>query len=212
MANCYDSDSYEEDNNVILKLLFGKKYELKDLTFSKYEQKQLNKIIKILDFDCEKLEIKEIGENFIVFYDNKPLLLEIKPFCGSIKRRNHLIRKKNVKIMNQLASVKICEVATIHSKVCEKKNNVTFFVDPLSVLMECDQRLAMNQQHYFEDVIIDFEKIICENKLLDVCDYWVKTTRKSKMLFTALILFLGEKSEKNGIITGQLHNFSIMVL
>ena len=62
--------------------------------------------------------------------------------------------------MNQLASVKICEVATIHSKVREKKNNVTFFVDPLSVLMECDQRLAMNQQHYFEDVIIDFEKII----------------------------------------------------
>ena len=52
MANCYDSDSYEEDNNVILKLLFGKKYELEDLTFSKYEQKQLDKIIKILDFDC----------------------------------------------------------------------------------------------------------------------------------------------------------------
>ena len=87
MANCYDSDSYEEDNNVILKLLFRKKYELKDLTFSKYEQKRLNKIIKILDFDCEKLEIKEIGENFIVLYDNKPLLLEIKAFCGSVKRR-----------------------------------------------------------------------------------------------------------------------------
>ena len=87
MANCYDSDSYEEDNNVILKLLFRKKYELKDLTFSKYEQKRLNKIIKILDFDCEKLEIKEIGENFIVLYDNKPLLLEIKGFCISVKRR-----------------------------------------------------------------------------------------------------------------------------
>ena len=63
-----------------------KKYELKDLTFSKYEQKQLNKIIKILDFDCEKLEIKEIGENFIVLYDSKPLLLEIKAFCGCIER------------------------------------------------------------------------------------------------------------------------------
>ena len=108
-----------------------------------------------------------------------------------------MIRKKNFKIMDQLASVKICEVAKIHSKGCEKKNNVTFFVDPLSVLMECDQRLAMNQQ---------------TNKLLDVCDYRVKTARKGKTLFTALILFLGEKREKNGIITRQLHNFSIMVL
>ena len=30
MPNCYDSDSYEEDNNVMLKFLFGKKYELKE--------------------------------------------------------------------------------------------------------------------------------------------------------------------------------------
>ena len=41
--------------------------------------------------------------------------------------------------------------------------------------MECDEWLAMSQQHYFQDVITDFEKIIiCENKLLNVCDYWVK--------------------------------------
>ena len=30
MANCYDSDSYEEDNNVQLHLLFWKKHELKN--------------------------------------------------------------------------------------------------------------------------------------------------------------------------------------
>ena len=54
MANCYDLDSYEQDNNVMLKLLFGKKYELKDLTFSKYEQKELDDLINIFDVDSEK--------------------------------------------------------------------------------------------------------------------------------------------------------------
>ena len=41
--------------------------------------------------------------------------------------------------------------------------------------MECDEWLAISQQHYFEDVKTDLEKIIiCENKLLDVYDYSVK--------------------------------------
>ena len=45
----------------------------------------------------------------------------------------------------------------------------------MTVLIECDKFLAKNQQHYFEDVIIDFEKVvICENKQFEVCDYWVK--------------------------------------
>ena len=44
-----------------VKLLFGK-YELKNLTFSKYEQKQLDDVISILVFDNEKLEIKKIAE------------------------------------------------------------------------------------------------------------------------------------------------------
>ena len=111
------------------------------------------------------------------------MLLEIKAFCGISKRGKYFIRKRNVKIMNQLANIKMWEVfATINSKICEKRNNVTFFADPLTVLMECDEWLAMNQQHYFEDVIIVFEKIIiCKNKLLDVCDYWVKAkTVKTK--------------------------------
>ena len=30
----------------------------------------------------------------------------------------------------------------------------------MTVLIECDDCLAMNQQHYCEDVIIDFEKVI----------------------------------------------------
>ena len=119
--------------------------------------------------------MKEIGENVLVLYDNLQLLLEIKAFCGIIKKKKDLIRKKNVKIMNQLASIKKWGVfVTIHSKICEKKRQVTFLADAMAVSMECDERLAMNPQHYFEDVIIDFEKIMCENKLLDVCDYWVK--------------------------------------
>ena len=45
----------------------------------------------------------------------------------------------------------------------------------MTVLIECDKFLEKNQQHYFEDVIIDFEKVvICENKQFEVCDYWVK--------------------------------------
>ena len=119
--------------------------------------------------------MKEIGENVLVLYDNIQLLLEIEAFCRIVKRIKDLIRKKNVKIMNQLASVKKLGVfVTIHSKICEKKSQVTLLADPMTISMECDERLAMNPQHYTEDVIIDFEKIMQENKLLDVCDYWVK--------------------------------------
>ena len=60
-------------------------------------------------------------------------------------------------------------------KFVKRETMLPFFAYPLTVLMECDEWLAMNQQHYFEDVIIVFEKIIiCKNKALDVCDYWVK--------------------------------------
>ena len=56
-----------------------------------------------------------------------------------------------------------------------KKNLCYFYADPITVLMECDEWLAISQQHYFEDVKTDLEKIIiCENKLLDVYDYSVK--------------------------------------
>ena len=107
----------------------------------------------------------------------------MKAFCGIITKKKYLIRQKNVKIMSELTSVKIWEeFATIHSKICEKKSYVAFFADPMAVLMECDERLAMNEQYYFEDVIVDFEKIIiCENKLLDVFNYQVKAkTVKAK--------------------------------
>lgn len=86
MANCYDSDSYEEDNNVQLHLLFWKKYELKNWTFSKDEQKKFNNEVISLDFDKEKLEIKQIGKYFSILYDNKPLQLKIKIFCQIIKQ------------------------------------------------------------------------------------------------------------------------------
>ena len=122
MVNCYNSDNYGEDNNVMLKLLFGrKKYELKGLTFSKYEQKQPDDVINILDFDSEKLEIKEIVEKVLILYDNNLFLLGIQAFCRIAKRGKDLIKKISFKIMNQLASVKIWEVfATIHSKICSK--------------------------------------------------------------------------------------------
>ena len=52
-----------------------KKYELKNLTFSKYEKKDVGSVINILDFDSENVDIKEIGENVLILYDNTPLLL-----------------------------------------------------------------------------------------------------------------------------------------
>ena len=104
------------------------------------------------------MQIKKIRENFLISYD-KLFLLGIKAFCGTIKRGRDLIRKKKVKIMNQLFSVKIWEVlAPIHSKICKKRNYVTLYADPVTVLMEYDEQLAINPQHYLEDVIIDFEK------------------------------------------------------
>ena len=58
----------------------------------------------------------------IVKNSDKPLLLGIKAFYGIIKRGKDLMGKRNVKIMNQLASVKIFDVfARIHSKICEKE-------------------------------------------------------------------------------------------
>ena len=84
-----------------------KKYELKNLTFSKYEKKDLGSVINILDFDSENVDIKEIGENVLILYDNKPLLLKIIAFCGIIKRGKHFVRNRNVKVRNQLASIKI---------------------------------------------------------------------------------------------------------
>lgn len=61
----------------------------------------------------------------------------------------------------------------------------------MTVLIECDDCLAMNQQHYCEDVIIDFEKVvICENKQFEVCDYWVKAKIvRAKSYLPLLILF-----------------------
>ena len=121
------------------------------------------------------MEIKEIGKNYLILYDNKPFLLGIKAFAELLRGKD-LIRKGDVKIMNQLTSVKISEVfATIHSKICEKKSHVTSFADPMTVLNECDKSLAMNQQNYFQDVIIAFERIIiCKSKLPEICDYWIK--------------------------------------
>ena len=68
--------------------------------------------------------------------------------------------------MNQPSSIKIWGmVPEIHSKICSKRSYLTFLADPIIVLIECIERFHMNQQHYFEDVLIDFEKvIICENK------------------------------------------------
>ena len=78
--------------------------------------------------------------------------------------------------MNQLASIKIWEVySEIHSKTCSTRNNLTFFVDAMTLLTECNERLHITHQHFFGDVIIDFEKVmICENKQLKVSDYLVK--------------------------------------
>ena len=72
-----------------------------------YGSEQLDDVISILVSDNEKLEIKEIAEYLQFFYDNKPLLLQIKAFCGISKRGKYFIRKRNVKIMNQLANVKM---------------------------------------------------------------------------------------------------------
>ena len=127
MANCYSSDNYTEDNKVELNLLLEKKYGLKDLTFSKYEQKQLHSVTNILDFDREKLEIKAVGENSVGLYENNHLLLEIKAFCRLIIRGKDLVRKKKVKIINQLVSFKIWEVfAEIHSKIYRKRYYLNF--------------------------------------------------------------------------------------
>ena len=50
--------------------------------------------------------------------------------------------------MNQLVSIKMWEVfAEIHSKICIKRLKITFFADPMTVLMKCDESLALNQQH-----------------------------------------------------------------
>ena len=94
MVNCWDSYSYKEDNDQKLYLLFWKKYGLKDLTFSKYKQQQLQNAINILDFNSEKVELKEIGETFLSLFDNKPLVLKIKAFCGITRRGKNYIRKK----------------------------------------------------------------------------------------------------------------------
>ena len=58
------------------------------------KQQNLVKVINILDFSSENTEIKKIEENFLILYDNKPLLLKIKAFCGINKIGKHFIRKK----------------------------------------------------------------------------------------------------------------------
>lgn len=90
-----------------------KKYELKNLTFSKYNIQNFD--------DVEKNQYKTNGKRYLNLYDNKPLKLKIKAFCGIIKCYKSFRRNRNVKIVNGLASAKIYEVfSEIHCKISSK--------------------------------------------------------------------------------------------
>lgn len=76
--------------------------------------------------------------------------------------------------MNDVIIQKIWEIfSCLHKKSWMKRKNLSFFVNAMTVLLECDKRFSVKNLHYFEDFVIHFNKIaIVENDTLVVCDYY----------------------------------------
>ena len=83
MADCLDSDSYEEDLKInLVHNEFNDTASLKDLTFTGYDYDLNNqKIVSTLDFDRSNASIESTGgKNFKALFDNKPFFISIKTF------------------------------------------------------------------------------------------------------------------------------------
>lgn len=105
-------------------------YESKPLPFSIYPNQNINEnIINVLEFDSQKVSIFENETDLIILYDRKSFKLKIKAFCGMIKQSKEFIRNKNIKVMNELASMKLLGVFCYHTATSlslKKKNRSTF--------------------------------------------------------------------------------------
>ena len=89
MADCLDSDGYEEDLKITLvHNEFNDTASLTNLTVTGYYYDLNNqKIVPILDFDRSKASIERTDDKkFEVSFDNKPFFVGIIAFCALIKK------------------------------------------------------------------------------------------------------------------------------
>ena len=184
MADCYDSEDYENDPKVRFSDVHN--FKLKNLTFSKYdnEDEDEGEIINILDFDISNVSVEcNRKGDFKILYDNKPLKMKIISFCVLVKIGKDLKIKKYIKIKNRKNFwKKIWEVfLAIQEKVYEKLISLKFFAYSMKVLLECDEPLPMNTLNYFQDCIIYFEKVV--HLPTKNYDYFVKSTIIKSKIF-----------------------------
>ena len=89
MADCLDSDGYEEDLKITLvHNEFNDTASLTNLTVTGYYYDLNNqKIVPILDFDRSKASIERTDDKkFEVSFNNKPFFVGIIAFCALIKK------------------------------------------------------------------------------------------------------------------------------
>ena len=103
MADCYDSEDYENDPKIRF-VSDVHNFKLNNLTFSKYDNKDEDEgeIINILDFDISNVSVEcNRKGDFKILYDNKPLKMKIISFCVLVKIGKDLKIKKYIKIKNR---------------------------------------------------------------------------------------------------------------
>ena len=89
MADCLDSDGYEEDLKITLvHNEFNDTASLTNLTVTGYYYDLNNqKIVPILDFDRSKASIERTDDKkFEASFDNKPFFVCIIAFCALIRK------------------------------------------------------------------------------------------------------------------------------
>ena len=89
MADCLDSDGYEEDLKInLVHNEFNDTASLTNLTVTGYYYDLNNqKIVPILDFDRSKASIERTDDKkFEVSFDNKPFFVGIIAFCALIRK------------------------------------------------------------------------------------------------------------------------------
>lgn len=109
MANCCNSDNYENDLKVEFDMAHDfSNYTMNDLAFCKAEDNENDIIINIADFVVDRVSTVEAeNRNFKVFYNAEPFKIKIKVFSGIIKRGKNYIRNIYVKVMNHITKIKI---------------------------------------------------------------------------------------------------------
>ena len=113
--------------------------------------------IDILTFDYNKLKLED---DMKITYDEKPCKIYLKTVCTNAIKGYHLKRNTYLQIISNGFSDMVWKIFTSLMKLTNERNNkLKFFPDPILIKINCNQKLSLKKMTYFDDLVINFDKV-----------------------------------------------------